>query len=67
MLIRTTGAAGTASAINSPIADQILMLAALRDHGMVTDHDFRARKADLLSKMLERVSHRAPPARVRDT
>jgi len=67
MRIRTTEAAGSASAINSPIADQILMLAALRDHGMVTDHDFRASKADLLSKLLERVSHRAPPACVRET
>jgi hypothetical protein len=31
--------------------DQITQLAALRDQGLLTDEEFAARKADLLSRM----------------
>jgi hypothetical protein len=48
-----------ARTVNS-IPDQLWMLAGLRDHGMITDHEFEAEKAGLFSRMFERSSASSP-------
>lgn len=35
--------------VDHPVLEQLRMLAALGDHGMITTHEFNAKKADLLS------------------